>query len=100
MVRRRPAKPQTRVRFPLSTPKAQAMLDTGDRRRALLYVAGRFMTVHIDKCGRARATRHRRKVARAQGTSSKRSSSDQDSSSREGGPARPQAASSRTAEPG
>ena len=76
------------------------MISSDERRRALLYVAGRFMIVHIDKCGRARETRHRRKVARTQGTSSKRSSSDQDSSSREGGPARPQAASSRTAEPG
>ena len=74
------------------------MISSDERRRALLYVAGRFMEVHIDRCGRARATRHRR--ARAQGTSSKRSSSDQDSSSREGGPARPQAASSWTAEPG
>jgi hypothetical protein len=38
--------------------------------------------------------------ARAQGTSSKRSSSDQEASARAGGPARPQAASSRTADPG
>ena len=39
------------------------MLNVEDRRRALLYVAGRFMIVHIDKCGRARETRHRRKVS-------------------------------------
>ena len=39
------------------------MVSTEQRRHALLYVAGRFMTVHIDKCGRARATRHRRKVS-------------------------------------
>ena len=39
------------------------MISSDERRRALLYVAGRFMEVHIDRCGRARATRHRRKVS-------------------------------------
>ena len=67
-----------------------------DQRRALLYVAARFMMVRIDTCAKHRC-------ARAQGrkvTSNKRSSSDQEASSREGGPARPQAARSLTADPG
>ena len=38
------------------------MVSTEQRRHALLYVAGRFMTVHIDKCGRARATRHKQQA--------------------------------------
>ena len=66
------------------------------RRRALLYVAARFMMVKIDYCAK-------RKRARAQGrkvTSSKRSSSDKVTGSREGGPARPQATSSRISDPG
>ena len=67
-----------------------------DQQRALLYVAARFMMVRIDMCAK-------RRRARAQGrkvTSSKHSSSDQEARSREGGPARPQAARSRIADPG
>ena len=67
-----------------------------DQQRALLYVAARFMMVRIDLCAK-------RKRARAQGrkvTSSKRSSSDKVTGSREGGPARPQATSSRISDPG
>ena len=66
------------------------------RRRARLYVAARFMMVKIDRCAK-------RRRARAQGrkvTSSKRSSSDKVTGSREGGPARPQATSSRISDPG
>ena len=66
------------------------------KQRALLYVAARFMMVKIDYCAK-------RKRARAQGrkvTSSKRSSSDKVTGSREGGPARPQATSSRISDPG
>ena len=66
------------------------------KQRALLYVAARFMMVRIDLCAK-------RKRARAQGrkvTSSKRSSSDKVTGSREGGPARPQATSSRISDPG
>ena len=66
------------------------------RRNALLYVAARFMMVRIDMCAK-------RKRARAQGrkvTSSKRSSSDKVTGSRGGGPARPQATSSRISDPG
>tara|TARA_R100000406_G_scaffold88578_1_gene74025 strand:+ start:253 stop:420 length:168 start_codon:yes stop_codon:yes gene_type:complete len=33
------------------------------RRAALLYVAGRFMMVHIDRCGRQRESRHKRQAA-------------------------------------
>ena len=67
-----------------------------NQQRALLYVAARFMMVKIDYCAK-------RKRARAQGrkvTSSKRSSSDKVTGSREGGPASPQAASSRISDPG
>ena len=67
-----------------------------NQQRALLYVAARFMMVRIDLCAK-------RKRARAQGrkvTSSKRSSSDKVTGSREGGPARPQATSSRISDPG
>ena len=46
-----------------------------DQQRALLYVAGRFMMVRIDRCGRTRATRHK----------------PQGLKPGEGGPARPQA---------
>jgi len=35
-------------------------MESIDRRRALLYVAGQFMMVHIDRCGRTRETRHKR----------------------------------------
>ena len=47
------------------------MVSTEQRRHALLYVAGRFMMVHIEKCARARATRHKaqaRKLASQQAT--------------------------------
>ena len=38
-------------------------MESIDRRRALLYVAGRFMMVHIDRCGRQRETRAKRQAA-------------------------------------
>ena len=56
------------------------MLNAEDRRRALLYVAGRFMMVHIDRCGRQRETRAKRQAAsiKPQAASNKQdSSSDQ-----------------------
>jgi len=39
------------------------ILSNRDRRNAFYYVVGRFMEVHIDKCARARATRHKRQAA-------------------------------------
>ena len=39
------------------------MVSTEQRRHSLLYVAGRFMMVHIDKCAKARATRFKRQAA-------------------------------------
>ena len=58
------------------------------KQRALLYVAARFMMVRIDYCAK-------RKRARAQAASSKRSSSGQDSSRKRASSQalRPQAAS-------
>jgi len=38
-------------------------MESIDRRRALLYVAGRFMEVHIDRCGRQRESRAKRQAA-------------------------------------
>ena len=38
------------------------ILSNRDRRNAFYYVVGRFMMVHIDKCARARATRHKRQA--------------------------------------
>lgn len=39
------------------------ILSNQDRRRAFYYVVGRFMEVHISKCGRARATSAKRQAA-------------------------------------
>ena len=39
------------------------ILSNRDRRNAFYYVVGRFMEVHINKCSRARATRHKRQAA-------------------------------------
>lgn len=41
--------------------KNKDILSTPDRRNAFYYVVCRFMEVHINKCARAQATRHRRK---------------------------------------
>ena len=76
------------------------MISSDERRRALLYIAGRFMAVRIDLCGK-------RKRASAQGSKgasdqamSKRSSSGQDSSSQARKLSSPQAHKSRIADPG
>ena len=39
------------------------ILSNRDRRNAFYYVVGRFMEVHINKCGRARATSAKRQAA-------------------------------------